>query len=148
MRRPTQMAFNGLPHEYRGRGRVPRLIQLPLVQTPPKWRQGDFEPAWECTTVQSTRWVKQCRRVQSLARQIAQTKRRGDATGRHWQQWKLEWECIMRSKVFKPDFEAWLAENPEIEVCRHAIPDSDQLWQMQQLLQHQANMHITFERTR
>jgi hypothetical protein len=133
-----------LPKQYRGRckPRKPEKKPRTLLTRPAK--PGDYNPVGEITRRGTPGKIKQVRRVQALCRRVRTASQPNVNT--KWHELQQEWHAILRSRSFGRCFIRWCQMTPELGPPSREVPTLAYLNTMLQILQHETNMEVAFDR--
>lgn len=113
--------MTGLPRAYRGRCKQRHPVQTPLIRSPNKARQGDYNLPIDQPTFRLHLHTRQIRRLQSLARRLTKVHHL-DSTAQHHAQVHEEWSKICKATGFHGGFQHWLQSHPETTDLPTALP--------------------------
>ena len=106
---------NGLQPNQRGRGQtLQRTFRRQICAPVKPARQGDFQPSVHTWSLLHSRWITQCRRLQSYARHVS----KGSTTPTAVEHRAALWHSIRKALGFAGGFEAWwgdqATEHPQL----------------------------------
>ena len=97
----------GLQQTQKGRGRtLQRTFRRPVVAPVKPARQGDYQPDVHTWSLLHSRWITQCRRLQSYAKHVA----KGSTTSTAVEHRAALWHAIRKALGFAGGFEHWWSE--------------------------------------
>ena len=111
-------------HKQKGRFRERKFLEKPPRQCPPKGRNGSYEPPCEVFKTRTMQWVRQLRRLESLARAL---KKSPNCTLplNVSRQFGCEWYAIQHAPGFRPNFGTWCQKHALVPIWYHDIPPFD-----------------------
>ena len=128
-----------LPHNMRGRCRPRHMVKAPIRSFNQSGRSGDYMPHHEIHTFATQRKIKQVRRIQSLARNVA----RGlNLDGSNWFSWQQQWLAILRDRAFGGPFTSWCQYHADIGPLPQLVPAHDFLFHIYQLVKFETDRAV------
>ena len=128
-----------LPRKYRGRCSPVKLTSRPCPQMPRAPRHGDFQPAFEATSVAVRMRTRQCRRLRTLLSGLRKAEAWGDPPDAVIQQLLNEWNAVLRAPGYPAGFVQWLLSWEMITVVPLDWPTAAWVHDVVQLVEFDCN---------
>lgn len=111
-------------NKQKGRFRERKFLEKPPRQCPPKGRNGSYEPPCEVFKTRTMQWVRQLRRLESLARALKKYANHTLPLNIS-RQFGCEWYAIQHAPGFRPNFGTWCQKHALVPIWYHDIPPFD-----------------------
>ena len=138
-RDPLQFPQPCLPKKYRGRCRPVKIVSRPCPQLPRAPRHGDFQPAYEATSVAVRMRTRQCRRLRTLLSGLRKVEAVDSPPDSVIQQLLNEWSAVLRAPGYRPSFVKWLLTWDFLPLVPLDWPTADWLQDVVQLVEFDCN---------
>ena len=144
---PTEQ-FAGLPKQFRGRCAPTKIKKQPYPRSIKKTCDGQYQPQIDQPTIRIKQLTRQTRRVQSLQHTVLKWEQNADLPGTYACQLWEEWHCVCRAPGFDHGFIEWLKQSPEVVLVPIGLPTSEDLYDLQQVLQFHTDSAVSAHKTK
>ena len=140
---PVLNPFPGLPIASKGRRSKRRAVMMPIASPCRQDRHNDYQPPGEAVTIRSKQRVRQARRLRSLLQ--LRSKYGNHPPDRIEKQMQDEWRAALSAKGYEGPFVDWALKWPEIPVIAMQVPHEAELYDIVQIVEHDANSAVLLE---
>ena len=144
---PTQQ-FAGLPKRFRGRCAPTKIKKQPYPRSIKRAWDGQYQPQIDQPTIRIKQLTRQTRRVQALRHRVLKWEQNADLPSTYACQLWEEWHCICRAPGFDHGFLEWLKCFPEVVLVPIGLPNSEDLYDLQQVLLFHTDAAISAHKTK